>query len=298
MITHLCVTISLHVFLFQSYECECGRDSNVIMWIHISDYTNTMSENKRKTRDTNTSWVRTKNKNKKKETENPKHKNTRRQIHTLFSRMVIAMGHHRQVHRRSRRLLHLHHCPKCWTKTMWTCQAQVKLMDVCYLRTAQTQRNRQNMHTYFPSLAYTLQVCGGLGMWHVLTQIEKSIDGIFKRYASIACRAMRIRHYVPRRWFRISGLSRFGLFDGISKWFAADSGWEPIAALEPLVTTEVNAAFPPPLMLPPLDGIADVDCFKFCFESDDVIVWPIFSEAASVWEFCVVVKIENKNEML
>lgn len=29
--------------------------------------------------------------------------------------------------------------------------------------------------------------------------------------------------YVPRRWFRISGLSKLGLFDGISKWFAADN---------------------------------------------------------------------------
>lgn len=118
--------------------------------------------------------------------------------------------------------------------------------------------------------------------------------------------------YVPRRWFKISGLSRFGLFDGISKWFAADSGWEPIAALEPPVTTDVSAAFPPPPMPPP-DGIDDVVSFKLCFESDDVIVWPILSAAASLSLFSVFVwfsircgsgaherswKIENKKLML
>ena len=32
---------------------------------------------------------------------------------------------------------------------------------------------------------------------------------------------------LPRRWFRISGLNRFGLFDGISRWFAADSKCGP-----------------------------------------------------------------------
>lgn len=100
---------------------------------------------------------------------------------------------------------------------------------------------------------------------------------------------------LPRRWFKMSGLSRFGLFDGISKWFAAaDSKCGPPELLAPAPTLpmKINKRFitlidyqlnkiikykPPKAAVLGLDALCAVAApvaasLKFCFEFDVVIV--------------------------
>lgn len=66
--------------------------------------------------------------------------------------------------------------------------------------------------------------------------------------------------YLPRRWFRTSGLSRFGLLlDGISRWFAVVMAGGPS---EDWVVTEAGVA-----------GVVPARAsLRFCFESDTVMV--------------------------